>query len=349
MPRHVFVPSYVEQNSDGSWRTIGAGDPDSKVEWLAAVYSDRPLTTALRTDPDGPAVAISSSSKPGLMIRMLETLEVTNTDRVLEIGTGTGYNAGLLCHRLGDRQVASVDIEAQLVELAAKRLAMIGFHPTLAAGDGANGLPDAKPFDRIIATCSVSRVPADWIDQLAPRGRILTDLKLTGAAGNLVDLRRDEPDGLVGRFLPKWAGFMPLRQTEEHPAAAAPAAIERRTTVPSATPWWDNPVMWFLAALHLPAGVTTGMRLDPRTGTPTMSRMHSTNGEWVETALEPGPDGHRAVIGSAADLWQHVENAHDVWHTLGEPSWDRFGLTVAGADHTVWLDHPTSKHHWPLP
>jgi protein-L-isoaspartate O-methyltransferase len=348
VPRHVFVPNYVEQQPDLSWRTVPDSDTADTAEWFDAVYSDRPLTTALRTGSNGNSVAISSSSKPGLMIRMLETLELGDTHRVLEIGTGTGYNAGLVCHRVGDSRVASVDIEAKLVELAGKRLASIGYRPTLAAGDGADGLADAEPYDRIIATCSVARIPQCWIDQLAPGGRILTDLKLTGAAGNLVDLR-SQHDGLVGRFLSKWAGFMPLRHTAPARAAEATGIAERTTNTPSATPWWDNQMVWFLAALHLPPGITTGLRLDAQTGKPAAARMHATNGEWAEIALEPNPDGQRTVAGSAADLWHHVEDAYQRWHDLDQPGWERFGLTITDNAQTVWFDHPTSDHHWPLP
>jgi len=65
VPRHVFVPSYFEQRPDGSWRTVSGVDEDTRDEWLAAVYCDRALTTALRTNASGQAIAISSSSKPG--------------------------------------------------------------------------------------------------------------------------------------------------------------------------------------------------------------------------------------------------------------------------------------------
>jgi protein-L-isoaspartate O-methyltransferase len=285
-PRHVFVPSYVEQRPDGSWRNVSGTDPETRDEWLAAVYSDRPLTTALRTDAAGHATVISSSSKPGLMIRMLETLELRDGHRVLEIGTGTGYNAALLCSRLGADNVASIDVEPELVQAAEQRLAALGFAPTLAVVDGAYGLPDAAPFDRIIATCSVSRIPTAWTEQLSRHGRVLTDLKLSGSAGNLVDLR-GTPTGLEGRFLARWAGFMPLRAKGESTVAAdrLPQAVERATSVASANPWWDDLVVWFLAALELPPGVVTGVRLDARSGKPVATTMQATDGSWAEVEL----------------------------------------------------------------
>jgi protein-L-isoaspartate O-methyltransferase len=78
---------------------------------------------------------------PSLMAQMLEALDVRDEHRVLEIGTGTGYNAALLCHRLGSNNVVSIDIDATLVAVAKNRLAALGHHPTLVVGDGTAGLP----------------------------------------------------------------------------------------------------------------------------------------------------------------------------------------------------------------
>jgi len=351
VPRHVFVPSYVEQQPDLSWRTVSGADEDTRDEWLAAVYSDRALTTALRTDASGQAIAVSSSSKPGLMIRMLEALELGDKDRVLEIGTGTGYNVGLLCHRLGHGQVASVDIEGDLVAKAAESLTEIGFKPMLAATDGADGLPEAAPYDRIIATCSVPRIPTAWLEQVSLRGRVLTDVKITGAAGNLVDLRAAKTS-LEGRFLPKWAGFMPLRSKAQAPTSPErrKPTISRTTNVPSANPWWDHPVVWFLAALHLPPGVVTGVRLDHERTGPVATTLHAADGSWADVTLGSNDDGLRVVRGSSPDMWRVVEDAYALWRQLGNPSWDRFGMTVTSeSQQQVWFDSPNSPHVWQLP
>jgi protein-L-isoaspartate O-methyltransferase len=73
---------------------------------------------------------------------MLTLLDAHAGHRVLEIGIGTGYNAALLCHRLGSDNVASLDIDSELVDTARQRLAALGFHPALTVGDGAAGLDD---------------------------------------------------------------------------------------------------------------------------------------------------------------------------------------------------------------
>lgn len=143
---------------------------------------------------------------------MLEALDVHDGDRVLEIGTGTGYNAALLCRRLGEAQVFSVDIKADLVASARTRLAGLGYHPTLVHADGALGLPNHAPYDRLIATCSVPTVPWAWIEQTRLGGVILADLKLAVGAGNLVRLVRTE-EGAEGRFDPTYAAFMAMRST----------------------------------------------------------------------------------------------------------------------------------------
>jgi protein-L-isoaspartate(D-aspartate) O-methyltransferase len=150
-------------------------------EWLDQVYSNTALLTAVADHWESRSLR-SSSSMPGLMTRMLETLDVQDGNRVLEIGTGTGYNVALLAHRLGEANVFSVDVEPDLIDLARQRLARIGYHPTLVAADGAAGLAEHAPFDRIIATCAVPAVPWAWVEQTSPAGVILTDLKAARGA-----------------------------------------------------------------------------------------------------------------------------------------------------------------------
>jgi protein-L-isoaspartate(D-aspartate) O-methyltransferase len=144
---------------------------------------------------------------------MLEALEITDGMRVLEIGTGTGYNAALLAHRLGSAQVCSVDIDPHLVCQARERLSQLGYTPTLATTDGADGLPGHAPFDRIIATCAWSAVPAAWISQLRPNGLALVHIEGPLGAGNLIALRRSDPperrDGHLALGPVRWPTLAP--------------------------------------------------------------------------------------------------------------------------------------------
>ncbi|MBV9013334.1 MAG: methyltransferase domain-containing protein [Pseudonocardiales bacterium] len=293
VPRHHFVPVYYTPDDGGGWREHPSGEPG----WLEAVYDDRTLITAL-VDEDGPCgvqqIPVSSSTAPALMAHMLEELEITPGMRVLEIGTGTGYHAAVLCAALGQDNVVSVELRPELVSAAGKRLAELGYHPVLRAADGRDGLAEHAPYDRIIATCAVPAIPAAWISQLAPGGVLLTDLKGGLAAGNLVKLSRNGGGALSGRFLPWWAGFMPMRH-EQHialvPVPHGEASTRRATTVPPFL--LDEPVFAFLAQLHPPAGTSLRVRGEDNGSLSTV--LVAPDGSWCQVAHEPG--GHRRAPG----------------------------------------------------
>jgi protein-L-isoaspartate O-methyltransferase len=144
VPRHELVPDVLRWDPEGSWHRLDTATDQGQREWLDQVYANRALLTAVADRWESRSLR-SSSSMPGLTTRMLEPLQVRDGDRVLETGTGTGYNAALLAHRLGDTNVFSVDVEPDLIDLARQRLARIGYHPTLIAADGASGLPPTRP------------------------------------------------------------------------------------------------------------------------------------------------------------------------------------------------------------
>lgn len=345
VPRHALVPSFYRQNADASWREITDVDP----EYLPAVYSDQPLVTSVSARSPGMGEPRSSSSQPGLMIRMLEALRLRDDHRVLEVGTGTGYNAALLAHRLGDSRVHSVDVDPDLIDLAGHRLGGLGRQPRLAALDGAHGWADHAPYDRIIATCSAPAVPDEWAAQLVDGGQVLVDIKIAPSAGNLALLTR-RADRLSGSFLPGWAGFMTMRAPGDHHHPDRVGPTDRpgraRTTAISPQPW-HNLVVWFLACFALPPGVHHGVTLDPESRRPTATFLTSPDGSWCEVGH--GDAGSLPVREyGPTPLWHHVEEADQLWHATGCPTWERFGLTVTAERQHVWLDHPDGVHRWPL-
>ncbi|WP_210589814.1 methyltransferase domain-containing protein [Streptomyces sp. GESEQ-35] len=203
VPRHLFVPYYYVGVMGGYERRWGESpDPRTREHWVRGAYADTPLATRMR---DGELV--SSSSQPSLMAIMLVELCVEDGNRVLEVGAGTGYNAALLAHRLGDDDlVTTVDLEPEITESARRHLAAAGYHPAVVTGDGARGVPERAPFDRIIATCTLTSVPRAWLAQCRPGARILTPL-----ATGLIALEVQDAEHAEGRFLHTPAYFVPLR------------------------------------------------------------------------------------------------------------------------------------------
>ncbi|WP_369169439.1 methyltransferase domain-containing protein [Streptomyces sp. R28] len=234
VPRHLFVPYYYVGVAGGYERRWGQSpDPAARERWMRGAYLDTPLATRLR---DGEL--LSSSSQPSLMAMMLVALEVKDGNRVLEIGAGTGYNAALLAHRLGDDDlVTTVDLEPDITESARQHLAAASHHPVVVTGDGARGVPERAPFDRIIATCTLRSIPRAWLAQCRPGARILTPL-----ATGLIALAVRDAEHAEGRFLHTPAYFVPLRGgTRSEPERAQLGGLPRRAR--------DDELFRFLLAL----------------------------------------------------------------------------------------------------
>jgi protein-L-isoaspartate(D-aspartate) O-methyltransferase len=161
-------------------------------------YADRPL-------PIGGGQTIS---QPTLVARMCELLELGDDDVVLDVGSGSGYHAAVLSRLC--RHVYGIDLDAELAEEAARSLRLAGIeNVTLAAGDGAAGLPEHAPFHAInVAAAAADEVPPALEAQLAVGGRLIAPVA-HGDAERLVFVRRG-PAGLE-RTLLNAVRFVPLR------------------------------------------------------------------------------------------------------------------------------------------
>jgi len=146
---------------------------------LEQIYSDRAISA--KQDPDGKW--ISSSSQPAIMAIMLEQLGLEPGHKVLEIGTGPGYNAALMAHIVGETgQVVTVELDDDLAQSAREHLAAAGFEQVqVLCADGGYGAPDAAPFDRIILTVGAPDITPAWWNQLKPEGRLVLPLILRGS------------------------------------------------------------------------------------------------------------------------------------------------------------------------
>lgn len=191
VPRHVFLP----------------GVP------LETAYAD----DAVVTKRDEAGEAISSSSQPTMMALMLDQLGAGPGHRVLEIGAGTGYNAALLDRLVGpDGSVVTVDIDADLVAGARAALDAVGAgRVTTVCGDGALGVPDLAPYDRVIATVGASDLAPAWREQLAEGGRIVLPLDLRGLQVSAA-FERSGGHWVTTSLVP--CGFMRMRGSAADPA-----------------------------------------------------------------------------------------------------------------------------------
>jgi protein-L-isoaspartate(D-aspartate) O-methyltransferase len=153
----------------------------------------------------------SAASQPSLVLKMLEELKADIGQKVLEIGTGSGWNAGLLAFGVGDdRLVHSIDIQSDLIEAARAHLYSAGFPDIqLVAGDGGQGWEEKAPFDRIIVTVRAPDIPPPWCQQLAEGGILLLPFKMRGIGDPL--LRLEKHDGRIKGGFVGWSGFMTLQ------------------------------------------------------------------------------------------------------------------------------------------
>lgn len=156
VPRHLFVPEVA----------------------ASAAYRDEALI--IKCGPDG--LPVSSSSQPAMMAIMLDQLGLQPGHKVLEIGTGSGYNAAVMAAVTGRYgSVVSIDIDAQLAARARASLAAAGYDSVIVrCADGGYGYPAGAPYDRIIVTAGAWDIAPAWLEQLGDTGRLVLPLSVRG-------------------------------------------------------------------------------------------------------------------------------------------------------------------------
>jgi len=150
---------------------------------LETAYAD--IAISVKTNAGGES--ISSISQPTIVASMLELCEVQPGQTVLEIGTGTGYNAALLACLVGPKgRVVSVELEADLATAAKLRLRQHEFTQVkVVVGDGAKGHAPNAPYDRIVVTTGAPKVHSAWVEQLRPEGRLITPVVNSDGIGTV--------------------------------------------------------------------------------------------------------------------------------------------------------------------
>ncbi|WP_257573933.1 methyltransferase domain-containing protein [Streptomyces sp. JJ66] len=346
-PRHPFVPVFYRREGEhfsprGNTGTDTAG-------WLAQVYSDDSLITEVAgvhaEDAGARSVTgapTSSSTAPSLMADMLDALDVRKGARVLEVGTGTGYNAALLCHLAGAENVTTVDRSERLTHAARDRLATLGVRPAVRCEDGSKGVPSRAPFDRIIGTCSVRRIPSSWFDQLAPGGIMVVPIKGALAGGMLARLKKREDGTAAGHILHTPAAFMPLLSgnQEQHQEPEATGGTTRDSRISGKV--LDDWTFSFFAELHLDPGTVRTYHRDAD-GTHVTTMFTPLDGSCARVTEQPEGAGARVRVSGPRDLWALVERAHEHWLSLNRPRREWFTITASPEGQTVAYTDPSGE------
>ncbi|MFK4089233.1 methyltransferase domain-containing protein [Kribbella sp. NPDC020789] len=320
-PRHLLVPKWWEpvKNSFAfEWELVS---PDPGDPWSRA-YSDETLVTRVgashadlaESGEIGVGAPTSSSTLPGLIVRMLHLLDAQPGQQVLDIGTGSGYSAALLGHRLGDDRVTSIDVDSYLVRAARERLASFGREPRIEVADATGQLPEGD-YDRMLATVSVRPVPASWLSMLRPGGRIVTTIAQTSL---LVSATLER--GLVARGTVQAdpASFMRTRSGQNYPprldevysAARDAEGDEVRGLAGPVPDFWSD---WQLRALYELDSPDIEHRAGRGDDGTSIVWLLAADGSWARAEEGAG----RVHQSGERRLWDDLERVRARWEEAG--------------------------------
>jgi protein-L-isoaspartate(D-aspartate) O-methyltransferase len=167
-------------------------------EYAHLAYGDHPL----------PIEAGQTISQPYIVALMIEAAAIKGGDKVLEVGSGSGYAAAVISRIAA--KVIGIERQHDLVEVSRERLRRLGYaNVKIVEGDGTKGVPDEAPFEAILAAASGSHVPQTLLDQLARGGRIVMPVGEPGWIQKLVKVTKDE-DGSLQQSDLGGVRFVPL-------------------------------------------------------------------------------------------------------------------------------------------
>ncbi len=170
-----------------------------------------PATQRRHADEDTalPIGCDQTISQPSLVARMTGELALTAHSRVLEIGTGSGYQTAILAEIASE--VFTIERIPELADAARQRLATLGYRNLqFRTGDGALGWPEAAPFDAIIVTAAAENVPAALIEQLKPGGRMVVPVGSVRVDNQLLFRIEKDRDGTIAQHELFGVRFVPL-------------------------------------------------------------------------------------------------------------------------------------------
>lgn len=349
VPRLGFMPrrAWITPNQSGATGYLADAEADA-AGWCAAAYADASVWLQADDGHGDPATGAgfptSSISAPGVVVEFLQLLTVRHGNRVLEIGTGSGWTAALLEHLAGPSgAVYSVEVDEAVGATAMATLKAHGSNVTLLVADGALGVSEAAPFDRVHVTCGLTGVPADLIRQARPGGLIVAPWQAGGPNGHRLRLTVTGEQTATGTLHGR-ANYMLMRSQRVSQRWRAHHADEAETSTTGVDPR-EVAESGLGAALMIAAqvpGVAWHAVTDDAGGVSLLIHdRRDADGSWA--ACDHGPGSPRFLVTQYGErrLWDEVVAAFLRWCSVGRPPQERFGVTVDGTELTVWLGEPS--------
>lgn len=358
--RDSFIPETVwwhDRELDSRYDLVPLHRSCNPRRWAELAYANDFLITQVNggwpAGPDGRGDDVTSlASMPTIMAIMLSHLSARPGASVLEIGTGTGYNAALLAHRLGAGAVTTIEIDAGLAERARTALSNAGFGEVLVVtGDGALGYPPGAPYDRVIAAAAVHRVPYPWVAQTRAGGRIVTPWGTDYENGNLLALDIDRTGIATGRIVDT-AFFMWLSDQRTRRVRVCRDVYDEHNAQLRSTELHP-----YRVAGHRDVCTAIGLRVrhcrhlywpaDDDDPMGTLWLIDPWSRSWASLRHDPEELGPYAVRQHGPRmLFDEVETAYQWWLELGEPTAEQWRFIVSPAGQQIWLPDDHGECLW---
>ncbi len=355
VPREPFIPETIWVDIDAPRSHSGftaLSKHDHLQRWRELVAANEPVITQVdegHTTVGNTGWSPSSScSKPSVVADMLDALDLHPGHSVLEIGTGTGWNAALLAQRVGTRgQVVSIEVDPVIAEGARTALNATGYSPLVITGDGAQGCPEAAPYDRVVSTAAVrDTVPHAWLTQTRPGGLIVTPWGTDYCNGVMLTLHVTTEGSATGRFHGDLA-FMRLRAHHRQFYEPDPTQLQHAQVITTDVHGWD----FYRMINNNQAGFSIGLQVPRCSLTVELNKFgedhHILELDDVTTQSWARLDAHLTspdplVVHQLGPrrLWDEAVAAYDWWYDHDKPDPTRFGMTMTTNTQTVWLDDP---------
>lgn len=355
VPRHLFVPDtgWALPDFDGK-EPYPINRERDQGEWLEAAYSNTSIVTQIDdgvTDPEtGDGQFSSSISAPGVVCGFLEILDVHKGNRVLEIGTGTGWTAALLASCVGSKNVVTVEVDPRVSAQARTNLARAGISIKAITGDGADGAKTWESYDRIHVACGIAQIPYSWIEQTRDGGVIVAPYQPGYGFGHKLRLDVLGDGTAIGRFHGP-AGYMMMRSHRpkrgrlasflhhEEDADISLTSLDPRT-VAKLSPGGELAISAMVPEVRFQVG-----KAGDDSGEETLWLLETTpdadvSGSWALVEYAPNQREYEVTQYGIRRLWDEVREAYLKWVSWGRPERERFGITITAEQQRIWLDLP---------